>query len=110
MRLPGTTIVESLTALALVGLVFGICLRIYIGYSTDPGLSSRLVAERILNQEMERVIESKHFVSERGEISGLEIEKLIEPYSSEAGLIHIQLSAIQDDKVFYSIHRIIVQP
>ena len=83
MKLPATTIVETVTAALLVMVSLGIGLAIYMNILKSEQLVARVKAQAILSRMAEETAFGQRFVTETVHEEGLTIEKRISPYSIE---------------------------
>ena len=83
MKLPATTIVETVTAALLVMVSLGIGLSIYMNVLRSEQLVTRIKSQAILSCIAEETAFKQTFISETFHEDGLVIEKNIRPYSTE---------------------------
>ena len=86
------TIVESMTAMLLIVLSFGIGMMIYLNILSSEQVVARTRANLILHQVVEQTRLQNRYIDETLEIEGLLIEKQISDYGAlpDNYLLHLQ--------------------
>jgi len=92
-KLPGATLLESLVAMVIVLLSFGIALMIYVNVANSNNSPRRLNAYLALTEALVETIEDSAFTDEELKKETLTIVKTVQPYGRSKTLIEIHLEA-----------------
>ena len=87
------TLLESLVAMVVVLLSFGIALMIYVNVANSNNSQQRLNAYFILNQVLAETVEYSAFANEEFKKGSLTIIRAVLPYGRSKSLIEIHLEA-----------------
>ncbi len=82
MKLPATTIVETITAALLVMVSLGIGMMIYLNVLTTERLTAKIRAQTVLSRMAEEAVFNQLFITEEVEEDGIMIEKTVSPYDA----------------------------
>ena len=93
MRLKATSIVESITAMIIILLSFGIGMMIYMNVLRSEKLVSKVRASIVLNEVLRKTKEKKTFKSNTVVIENLKIIKSVSNYSDLIDTYNIKLEA-----------------
>lgn len=107
IRLKGTTLVETLAAMTLIAIVFGIAMMVYSNVTSNSGLYETSRAYPILQSMMEKTIMEEDFSNNNISVEGLLIRKEIEEYGSFGQVFHIRLSAELGKEEILSMDRLV---
>jgi hypothetical protein len=83
LKLPATTIVETITAALLVMISLGIGMMIYMNVLTTEKLVAKIKAQAILSRMAEQTVFDQLFITGHIVEDGITIEKNIEAYDAE---------------------------
>jgi len=106
-RLKGTTMVETLTALTLIVIAFGIGAMIYSDSLVSNPVLGESVAYPLLQSAMENAVNEGDFTDKSDELEGLLIHREIIPYPNFDDVYEIRLSAELDDREIMTIRKLI---
>lgn len=106
-KLKGTTLVETLSALTLIVIAFGIGMMIYFQVTAASPVIEKSRIYPILQSMMEESIYNNDFINSKHEMEGLLIEKEINPYPSFENVFQIQIQASLGDQQIMKIDRLI---
>lgn len=99
LKLPATTIVETITAALLVMISLGIGMMIYMNVLTTEKLVAKIKAQAILSRIAEQTDFDEVFISEQTVEDGITIEKNITTYDGAyPDAILVTLTAFIGDK------------
>ena len=87
------TLLESLVAMVIVLLGFGIALMIYVNVVNSNNSQIRLNAHLSMSEVLSETIQDEAFTDEETKKGMLTIVKTIIPYDKSSGLIEIHLEA-----------------
>ena len=93
MRLPATSIVESITAMVIILLSFGVGMMIYMNVLQSEQLISKTKANLILSQVLNKTIQDNQFEDAKFQKENIWIVQTIKKYSSYQDVYTIQLEA-----------------
>ena len=93
-KLKATTLAESLIAMVIIMLVFGIAVTIFANVSDSTMMHEKIRAEIILQDILLKTKAAKNFIDGETEINGIKIMKKVVPYSGAQGLSMITLTAL----------------
>ena len=80
LRLKATTIIESMVAMVIIVVSFGIAMMIYMNVLSTDQLSPQTKADILLQEEMVETKKNRRFFKETKEIDGILLEKEVLPY------------------------------
>ncbi len=91
-RLKATTLIESMVAMILIVVSFGIGMMIYFNVLNGTRLQQKMQAELLLNTVLENTKKTSSFVEEAIELNGLIVTKETSPYRSydNVRLLHLK--------------------
>ena len=92
-KLKATTLPESLIAMVIILLVFGIAISIFANVMDSSSIHEKIRAEIILQNLLVKTKTDKNFFDGEMEINGIRIIKKIASYSGAEGLSMISLTA-----------------
>lgn len=93
MRLKATSIVESITAMVIILISFGVGMMIYMNVLRSEKLISKAKANLILNQVLGKTIEEKAFKNEKINKGNLRIIRSVSNYPDAPDAYAIKLEA-----------------
>lgn len=95
-KLKAASLLETILALVITMLVFGIASMVYVNVLKSGITLSALTARQKLEVLAEETKRSKTFVSETVKEEGYTIEKSIEPYQGNTSLLKMELQVIDE--------------
>lgn len=93
MRLPATSVVESITAMVIILLSFGVGMMIYMNVIRSEKILSKTQANLILNQLMDKSINESLFFDDKIQIGGLSVNREVKAYSNFQDVFVVRLMA-----------------
>jgi hypothetical protein len=110
-RLKGYILMESMLAMVLVMLCFGIATLIYNNVIASSGNQLRVIARMRLANQAQLAKSENRLLDETIDCSSFRIEQRIQPYQMSSHLIELKLTAIQPNgKELATYHELIYQP
>lgn len=106
-KLQGTTLVETLAALTLIVIAFGIGMMIYLQIMASSPIIEKSRVYPMLQSMMEESIYQNDFIDNKKEVEGLLIEKEISAYPNYDNVFRIRIHASLGDKEIMEISRLI---
>ena len=108
MRLKATSIVESITAMVIILLSFGVGMMIYMNVLRSEKLISKARANLILNQVLSKTKEEKSFKNEKMNNEHIRIIKSVSNYPDALKAHAIKLEAFNTKGEFILVIKEIV--
>jgi hypothetical protein len=96
-RLKGTILLESLLAMVVVMLCFGIAVMIYNNVITGSREKLKVAARLQLETEAQQCHRENQFIDATEDAGAFRVEKLILPYKESTDLFELRLTAIAPD-------------
>lgn len=93
MRLQATSIVESITAMVIILLSFGVGMMIYMNVLRSEHLISKTSAYVILSQALNKTIQKEEFDDAKFQEGGLWIVRTFKKHSTYQDIYTVQLEA-----------------
>lgn len=106
-HIKATSLVETLTALTLIAVTFGIGMMVYAQVNRSNPLREQARAYPILQSVLEESIRLSDFKNSETNMNNLIIRKEVESYNDFANLYHIKVSAHLDEKELLSLDKLI---
>jgi hypothetical protein len=92
--LKSSTLIESLTAMVIVLLSFGIGTTIFSNVTSSSPLNEKTRAEILLKEVAAQTIHEKKFLDSETESAGIKIVKKVSPYNGANGLSILSIKAL----------------
>ena len=93
-RLPSATLVETIVALVLIMLIFGIATTVLIQTNKSSFSSKKIKADNFIDQYAAETDVEKSFFDDQKEVSSFTIQKKIEENKSGQKVVFIKFSVI----------------
>lgn len=110
IKLNASSLLETILALLITMLVFGIASMIYVNVLKSgvslSGLSHRLMLEKMAEETKQK----KTYVSERFTEDNFIVDKTIEPYSLQSGLLLLTISLYDSKETLLEEYKELIQP
>lgn len=107
-KIPAFTIIESLVALIITMLVFGLCLLIFINVTKTSDISRRTKAFFILKEYRNKTKSNKDYLDNTFFVDGFRIEKKLMNYHETKDLYQLSLIAFdRTDKKLAEINELL---
>lgn len=92
-KFKAATLLESLVAMVIVLLSFGIALMIYVNITNSNNSQLKLNAYLSLNEVLAETVQDEAYTDEETEKGVLKIVKTVQPYGRSKNLVEIHLEA-----------------
>lgn len=96
-KVPATTLVETLAAMTLIMISFGIGMMIYLNILTSNHLERRAQAHLHLQQFLAETKQGQLFFDEEQTVGGYVLVRTVNPYGAYGEAFLVELSAIDID-------------
>jgi len=106
-HIKATTLVETLTALLLIAIAFGIGTMVYAQVNQSNPIREQSATYSIVQSVLEESIQFADFKNSKKEINGLIVEKEVKTYGDFNHLYHIKVSAILNEKEIMSLEKLV---
>ena len=97
-KIKATSIVESLIAIVLIVIVFGIGMRSYLNVTNSTNLIVENRAALVLRQIAERTKATKQYIDQNFEEQGFNIQQQIRPYENYKKIYLLELKAFDPNQ------------
>jgi len=97
-RIRAATILESIVALTILLVLFGISISLFVQVNLHGGSEKDVKAEQLLNEFSQATITEKRYFDEDIEKSGFILKKLVTEYPGKLGLLQIHYLVYDSNK------------
>ncbi len=101
-KIKGATLIESLIAMLIVMLCFGIAITVYVNVISSGNQLQKLKSELLLKQIAVQTKNAGVFLDEKMTLDGIVVQKKIVPYNGLKHLIHLNLKAYSSSEKLLS--------
>jgi len=101
-RLKASTIVETLTAIVLISIAFGIGVLIYLNTISNQSITVEQQANMVLQEAAIATKTNERYISETFNFKNFIIERVVKPYGETKDLYLIELSAFNTEEELVS--------
>lgn len=106
-NLNAVSIIETLVALAILTISFGVGMLVYLNVITNDSIILKtragILAEDIANQ----AIKNQRFLNETFEIQNLVVKKIIRPFNESNDLLRLQVTVYKDQQLIETYNQLI---
>lgn len=105
IKCKASTLLESLVAMVLIMICFGIAMMIYVNVMSSDNNRQKLSAQLLLNQVALEGKQEKKYLDEKIEAGNMTIQKTVAPYKEADNLSLLTLTAFDKNGKMIAQHK-----
>lgn len=94
IKLSGSTMIEVLTSMVIIMMVFGVALMIFLNTGERNNNNLKLRAFLLLEETRMKTIQEKTFIDEETDVNNMHISKKVIPYNNTEALFMLQFRVL----------------
>lgn len=93
-KVQGATLIEVLTALVILAIVFSLSLMIFINVTSTVSTKRKIRANQYMQQIADETLVNQSYIDDQYQFENFRIEKTIKNYKKQSGLALLHLKAV----------------